>query len=872
MLSRRGLGVLAVLSLSACVGSEPAGPDGLIGVDAPAASAAIVDGSTTGSPHFFFQPPLGSNSPPTGTFNPDLLPAMRVCVLVGAGCGESGTAAYFPPGSIPAASSQYQLNWDTDGPETSGIDTDLFYQLQILLGGRVVGSIDLDAQDPDGPGQSTAPGFYAFRLGEMIPVKFWISTQVFCEVDGVVVLECITNAVIDENGGELTLDQAGDPLSVFLPQGALPGDNHPPILVTLERIDPDQFLETEGVACIPLLDAPQFGPCFRITTTPELTDDLDESALVSICIDANELPQLKIPEGQDHQIQIIRVATDGSGETETVAATTGDCPVGTASAFDVPERGFMRYAAVGANWLVRAVGPEPLLARRTNLRLGGLTSSFSRFRFGLPGRMSAVSGDGAVLQASDAPDVLAVIEVRDQAGLPVEAANLHFSTEDGTTDVLEALTGVDGRAQVTWTVDNSTPGEKALSVSALGLLITEVPEHSNGYPLTTQTLTLSAYVVGPPAAIEASPTENIEGSAGEVAGELTIVVTDVGGEPVEGAAVSWSGDGSVSGGDVTDENGSATGTWTLPTTAGDNTMTATVGSVSATFTATGAPGAASALVIGGDGQTGGIDQALPAPLTAQVVDQHGNPRAGDAVTWSVVTGGGTIAGTSPTDASGTATATWTLGSVLGAQTATVSIGSLSHTYMATGVCALGAGTVIVDGTFGATEWACAGRMTFNANVSGGSTPAEAYWQNDGQNLYLAVRVRRSALDNVNSVRFDFDNDGDGVTELNNDAIGYDAGTRTFLDQYLTSKCLNSNQSNCGANDTVRHGSAAVRNDGTWTTYELSHPLTGGGVQDLSRAAGQQLGFFLTLRVGNGAQGNTQVPGFRSYRQITITGP
>jgi hypothetical protein len=871
MLSRRGLGVLALLSLSACVGSEPAGPGGPLGVESPAVSAAIVDGSTTGSPHFFFQPPLGGNSSPTGTFNPDLLPAMRVCVLVGAGCGEGGTVAFFPPGSIPVSSSQYQLNWDTDGPETGVMDSNLYYQLQIVLGGRVVGSIDLDPQDPNGPGQSTAPGFYAFRLGETIPVKFWISTQVFCEVDGVVVLECITNAVIDENGGELTLDQAGDPLSVFLPQGALPGDNHPPILMTVERVDPDQFFQTEGVACIPLLDAPQFGPCFRVTTIPELTAELDASALVTICVDAHELPQLNLPEEQDHQIQIIRFATDGSGDIETLPAVTGDCPVETASLFDVPDDGFLRYAAIGANWLARAVGPQPVHAR-TNLRLSGLTSSFSRFRFGLPGRMSVVSGDGAVIQASDAPDVLAVIEVRDQAGIPVEAANLHFSTEDGTTDILEALTGEDGRATVAWTVDDSTPGEKALSVSALGLLITEVPEHSNGYPLTTQTLTLTAYVVGPPAAVDASPAENIEGTAGEVAGELTIVVTDAGGAPVEGAAVTWTGDGSVSGGDVTDENGSATGTWTLPTTAGENTMTATVGTVSATFTATGAPGGAATLVIGGDGQTGGINQALPAPLSAQVVDQYGNPRAGDVVTWSVSTGGGSIAGTSPTNASGTATATWTLGSALGAQTATVSTGSLSHTYTATGVCALGGGAVVVDGTFGATEWACAGRMTFSANVSGGSTPAEAYWQNDGQNLYLAVRVRRSALDNVNSVRFDFDNDGDGVTELNDDAIGYDAGTRAFLDQYLTSRCLNSNQANCGADDTVRNGSAAVRNDGTWTTYELSHPLTGGGAQDFSRTAGQQLGFFLTLRVGNGAQGNTQVPNFRTYRQITITGP
>jgi hypothetical protein len=32
---------------------------------------------------------------------------------------------------------------------------------------------------------------------------------------------------------------------------------------------------------------------------------------------------------------------------------------------------------------------------------------------------------------------------------------------------------------------------------------------------------------------------------------------------------------------------------------------------------------------------------------------------------------------------------------------------------------------------------------------------------------------------------------------------------------------------------------------------------------------QQLGFFLTLRIGNAAQGKTQWPGFRVFRTITI---
>jgi hypothetical protein len=67
------------------------------------------------------------------------------------------------------------------------------------------------------------------------------------------------------------------------------------------------------------------------------------------------------------------------------------------------------------------------------------------------------------------------------------------------------------------------------------------------------------------------------------------------------------------------------------------------------------------------------------------------------------------------------------------------------------------------------------------------------------------------------------------------------------------------------------GAGDVGNGGGWTTYELSHPLAGSAGEDFIRSAGQRLGFFLTLRIGKGAQGNTQIPGFRDFREITIVG-
>jgi hypothetical protein len=77
--------------------------------------------------------------------------------------------------------------------------------------------------------------------------------------------------------------------------------------------------------------------------------------------------------------------------------------------------------------------------------------------------------------------------------------------------------------------------------------------------------------------------------------------------------------------------------------------------------------------------------------------------------------------------------------------------------------------------------------------------------------------------------------------------------------------------------------AAFNNSGGETVYEMSHPLTTSDMCtligrkgcsskfpiDLNASAGDTRGFFLTLRLGSGAQGNTQWPGFLDYLMITI---
>jgi Bacterial Ig-like domain (group 1) len=53
--------------------------------------------------------------------------------------------------------------------------------------------------------------------------------------------------------------------------------------------------------------------------------------------------------------------------------------------------------------------------------------------------------------------------------------------------------------------------------------------------------------------------------------------------------------------------------------------------------------------------------------TVVVLDRFGNPVAGAEVEWEVIAGGGQVSGATAADASGRATATWTLGEARGAQ-------------------------------------------------------------------------------------------------------------------------------------------------------------------------------------------------------------
>lgn len=198
---------------------------------------------------------------------------------------------------------------------------------------------------------------------------------------------------------------------------------------------------------------------------------------------------------------------------------------------------------------------------------------------------------------------------------------------------------------------------------------------------------------------------------------------------------------------------------------------------------------------------------------------------------------------------------------------------------------VGCGILSIDGVLCPGEWDSAVTMSFVVNVpEGGTTPATLFVMNDASNLYLALRFERSVVDPGNSLSFEFDNDNDGQAEEGDDVMLFNPSVGLgFIDDFRTNNppCpAGSGEASCGFED-IDHGGSndgagAFLNDGTYSVYEMSHPLdSDDDLHDFSLTAGQTVGFYLSLRMiqqdANYPEGfgDTKYPGFRNYAQITI---
>jgi len=293
---------------------------------------------------------------------------------------------------------------------------------------------------------------------------------------------------------------------------------------------------------------------------------------------------------------------------------------------------------------------------------------------GPPTQIIPVSGDRQTGTEGTALAQPIVVQVLDAGNNPVANQNVVFTAFDSTptafghgvafqvqgqpnqTSAYTLPTNAQGFAQVTLVLGTqATAAAHTYTVQVTPPA--SAPTFANADPTPTFTETA---IPGAASSIVATQGQNQTPVAGGGTGsatagqaaplQLVATVTDAGGNLVPGVPVTFqvtAGGGTVSPVTVsTDGAGNATVTlYTGPRAGVTNTVSASAPGVTGTasFTIATVSGNAYQIVLtAGNGQTATVGGPLPNLLVASVLDQIGNPVAGQAVTFSIAAGGGTL--------------------------------------------------------------------------------------------------------------------------------------------------------------------------------------------------------------------------------------
>ena len=250
-----------------------------------------------------------------------------------------------------------------------------------------------------------------------------------------------------------------------------------------------------------------------------------------------------------------------------------------------------------------------------------------------PTQLVLVSGNGQNGNVSQPLASSVVVRVIDASGIPVTGINVTWTLAAGNAGGFASpsvsQTDGSGLATILWTL-GSKVGLQQVTVSVTG-----VPS-----------LTLQATAqIGSSGAVVLDNGNGQTGAIGAaLATYLRVLVVDQAGTPVIGGRVNWSvatGGGTLSkSSGLTDAAGNDNVAWTLGTTAGAQTVTATVTGVGAvTFAAT---AAGSITVNAGNGQSGTVSTQLASDFQVKVTGPTGTAIPGVTVNWAVTVGGGTL--------------------------------------------------------------------------------------------------------------------------------------------------------------------------------------------------------------------------------------
>jgi adhesin/invasin len=384
-------------------------------------------------------------------------------------------------------------------------------------------------------------------------------------------------------------------------------------------------------------------------------------------------PAVYVEDGSGNPVSGLTVTftvIGGGGSVTGGTVTTGDDGVATVD-------GWRLGSTPGANTL-----------RATCAGVSGSVTFNATGTAGQAVRIAMNAGDGQVAAAGSTVPTAPSARVTDAGGNPVSGVSVTFAVASGGGSLTgaTATTNSAGIATVgSWRL-GTTAGANSLTATSGSLTGSPVTFTATGTPGPASRMQLNAgngqtVHVGTPVTVPPS-----------------VLVTDAYGNAVSGVAVTFavaSGGGSITGANaITNVSGVATvGGWTLGTTAGANSLTATRTGLTGspvTFTATGLTGNPTTITLNaGDNQSATAGSTVGTAPRVRVTDAYGNAVSGVAVTFAVASGGGSVAGGSvTTNSSGiAAVGSWVLGVTAGTNTLTATSPGLTGspiTFSATG--------------------------------------------------------------------------------------------------------------------------------------------------------------------------------------------
>lgn len=188
--------------------------------------------------------------------------------------------------------------------------------------------------------------------------------------------------------------------------------------------------------------------------------------------------------------------------------------------------------------------------------------------------------------------------------------------------------------------------------------------------------------------------------------------------------------------------------------------------------------------------------------------------------------------------------------------------------------------MVIDGEFDSGEWAGASIYGFTVNLlDGTTTDGKLYIKNDADNLYVCMRVAEPAMQVGASFYIEIDSPGtDGAIGDDDDVLVLTASAsacepKRFADVIRFDEPPCPPGAVCSAEDIdaggTRDGNGAAGNDGSWSTFEMWHPLASADTaNDMQLPVKSSMGFRASMWFadGGGTVVNTFYPssGLETY--------